>query len=142
MSSAALIPPPNAIKTRTCSLWFDRFVYGRFHDGAEVSGADAHENLRVTLQLTGSNRAPVLVDLRPLRSQSAEARAAFAGPDAVRVTLACALVMDSPLSRMIGNFYLGFNRPPLPTRLFNSVAGAEEWLSTFIDEHDAGRVNG
>ncbi|MFN8668758.1 MAG: hypothetical protein U0164_16375 [Gemmatimonadaceae bacterium] len=119
------------MRTRTCSLWLDRFVYGRFHDGAEVTGDDAQENLRVTSALVSGHPTPVVVDLRPIRSQTAEARAAFAGPDATRVTLACALVIESPLSRVLGNFYLGFNRPQSPTRIFNSVEDAEAWLATF-----------
>ncbi len=131
-----LTPPPNAIRTRSCALWFDRFVYARFHDGAEVTGTDAHENLLVTAQLTGGRRVPVLVDLRPVRSQSAESRAKFAGADATRVSLAVALVVGSPLSRMIGNFYLGFNRPASPTRLFNSILDAEEWLANSLKGAD------
>lgn len=119
------------MRTRTCALWLDRFVYGRFHDGAEVTGDDARENLRATSALVQGRPTPVIVDLRPIRSQTAEARAAFAGPEATRVTRACALVIESPLSRVLGNFYLGFNRPASPTRLFNSVADAEAWVSTF-----------
>lgn len=129
--SRPLDPPPQAVRTRTCSLWLDRFVYGRFHDGAEVTGTDALENLGVTAKLVAGRPTPVVVDLRPVRSQSAEARAAFAGAEATKVTLACALVIESPLSRVLGNFYLGFNRPQSPTRLFNSVEDAERWLSTF-----------
>ncbi len=126
-------PPVGAVKTRTCVLWADTLVRGRFLDGAEVTGEDAAENIAVTTRLTGGRRFPVLVDLRSVRSQSAEARAYQAGPEALRVTLAVALIIGSPLSRMIGNFYLGFNKPPVPTRLFTSVSEAEDWLSTFLE---------
>ncbi len=114
-------------------LWADTIVRGRFLDGAEVTGDDARENIAVTARLTGGRRFPVLVDLRKVRSQSAEARAFQAGPEALQVTAAVALIIDSPLSRMIGNFYLGFNKPPVPTRLFTSVEEAEGWLSTFVE---------
>ncbi len=126
-------PPADAVKTRTCVLWADTIVRGRFLDGAEVTGDDAAENIAVTTRLTGGRRFPVLVDLRAVRSQSADARAYLAGPEALRVTLAVALIIGSPLSRMIGNFYLGFNKPPVPTRLFTSVSEAEGWLSTFVE---------
>ena len=62
-------------------------------------------------QFVLGQRRPVLVDLRAVRSQSAEARALFAGPAATAVTVAVALVTSSPLSRVLGNFFLGFNRP-------------------------------
>jgi len=70
----------------------------------------------------------VLVDLRQLKSQSAEARAELAGPRAVRVSRAVALLIGSPLSRVVGNFYLRFNRPETPTRLFSSEEEARAWL--------------
>ena len=74
--------PPHAERTRSCSLWIDGIVYARFHDRAEVTLEDARENLTVTARLTGGRRRPVMVDLRPVRSQSADARALFAGPEA------------------------------------------------------------
>lgn len=126
-------PPAHAIRTRTCSLWIDDgVVHGLFHAGAEVTVDDARENLAVTSTLAGGVRRPVLVDLRPVRSQSGEARALFAGPAATAVTAAVALVTSSPLSRVLGNFFLGFNKPQTPARLFTSVDDAEVWLRSFL----------
>lgn len=126
-------PPSSALVTRTCSLWVDRYVRGRFHDGAEVTLADARENIAATARLVEGRPRPVIVDLRPVRSQSAEARMVFAGPEGTAVSTAVALVMGSPLTRVLGNFYLGFNRPEVPTRLFQSVEDAERWLASLED---------
>ena len=52
------------------------------------------------------------------------------------MTLAVALVIDSPLSRVLGNFFLGFNRPETPARLFTSVDEARAWLNTFERTRD------
>ena len=49
-----------------------------------------------------------------------------------RVSAAVALLIGSPMSRVIGNFYLGFNRPQTPTRLFTDTDEAEAWLRTFL----------
>lgn len=128
-----MTPPQDALRTRTCVLWLEHgIVYGQFLAGADVTADDARDNLSVTARLTAGARRPVLVDLRPVRSQSAEARALFAGPNATAVTLAVALVTNSPLSRVLGNFFLGFNRPETPARLFTSVEAAERWLRTFM----------
>ena len=129
MASSPLVPPPCARRTRSCSLWIDDdLVIGRFHDGANVCGDDARQNLAVLLELIGSGRAPVLVDLRGVHSQSAEARTVFAGPDAYRVSTAVALLIGSPISRVVGNFYLGFNKPMTPSRLFTDLDEARAWL--------------
>lgn len=126
-------PPPDAVRTRTCLLWKDGIlIVGQFLPGAEVVLEDAVENVAVTARLTGGKAVPVLVDLRRVRSQSAEARAYLAGEEATRVSCAVALVIQSPLSRVVGNFYLGFNRPAVPTRLFTSVSEARTWLSGLL----------
>ncbi|MFO0596658.1 MAG: hypothetical protein U0228_15180 [Myxococcaceae bacterium] len=117
------------MRTRTCELWTeDEFVFGRFLPNAEVTAVDAHENLAATRELARGRRMKVVVDLREVRSQSADARAVLAGPEATAVSLAVALVVGSPLSRVLGNFYLGFNRPEVPTRLFSSPDDARAWL--------------
>lgn len=120
--------PADAVRTRTCALWLDRVVRGRFLPGVEVELADAVENVAATARLTGGRALPALIDLRALRAQSAEARAYLAGPEATRVANAVALLIGSPLSCMLGNFYLGFNRPEVPTRLFTARDEAMGWL--------------
>lgn len=123
--------PAGARRTRTCLLWCEEgLVHGRFLPGAEVTVEDARENVAVTRELTAGQRRPVLVDLRAVRAQTAEARAYLAGPDATRVSQAVALLIASPLSRAIGNFYLGFNRPEVPTRLFTDEGAARQWLAS------------
>jgi hypothetical protein len=122
-------PPEGAVTTRTCQLWLERgLLRGRFLRGAEVTREDALENLAVSMALTGGRRLPALIDLREVKAQTAEARTELAGPSAARVSGRVALLIGSPLSRVVGNFYLRFNRPETPTRLFSSEAEAETWL--------------
>lgn len=119
------MPPSTRATTRTCTFELEGgLLVARFLDGVEVSEEDARDNLRTT----AGRRLPVLVDLRVLKSQSAGARAVLAGPEAARVSHAVALLIGSPLSRVIGNFYLRFNRPETPTQLFSSEAAARAWL--------------
>ncbi len=120
--------PADARTTRTCRLWLDDLLHARFLDGAEVTVDDARENVSVSRELTGGLPRPAVIDLRPVRSQTAEARSVFAGHEGATVATAVALVVGSPLTRVLGSFYLGFNRPEVPTRLFTSIADATEWL--------------
>jgi hypothetical protein len=118
------------LRTRTCELWLEAGILrGRFLANADVTGPDARENLDLSLRLVGGVRTPTLIDLREVRSQSAEARALLAGPDATRVSSRVALIVGSPLSRVVGSFFLRFNRPGTPTRLFGDVERAVAWLN-------------
>lgn len=127
-------PTPAVRRTKTCTFERGRVIVARFLPGAELTLDGARENLAATAELADGRRWPVLVDLRNVRSQSSEARAHLAGPDATKVSLRVALLVSSPLSRAIGNFYLGFNRPEVPTRLFTDEVEAERWL---LDERAA-----
>ncbi|MBK7861542.1 MAG: hypothetical protein IPJ65_23595 [Archangiaceae bacterium] len=120
--------------TRTVDFLFDgRTLRARFVENAEVTGADAREHLGVMSRLTGGQKARVLVDLRAARSQSREARQLYSGAESDAHTCCCALVVGSPISRVLGSFFLGLNKPRYPTRIFTSPEDAERWLEQFDD---------
>ena len=52
-------------------------------------------------------------------------------PAVRKYTVAQALVIDSGPSRVMGNFFLGLNKPRFPTKLFTSEAKAEAWLREY-----------
>lgn len=116
--------------TRTCTFRRDPrgFVHAVMRNGCELQLADAQENVATTSLLTNQTRMPVLVDLRGVRSQSREARDYFGGPQAAATTLAVALLISSPVSRVLANFFLRLNSTRYPTRLFNDEASAITWL--------------
>lgn len=98
----------------------------------ELDLADAEEVIRAVGTVCGGVRRPALVDLRELRSMSRECRKYFAGPQTAEVESAVALLILSPLTKAIGNFFMGINKTVVPTRLFTSEAEAEAWLRGFV----------
>jgi hypothetical protein len=74
---------------------------------------------------------PVLVDMRGIKSTTREARSYMATVGATLVT-AGALITGSYLNRALGNLFLTIDKPPIPTRLFNSEASARKWLEQFV----------
>ena len=42
----------------------------------------------------------------------------------------CAVLVGHPVSRVLGNFFLGISRPAYPTRLFTDPAAAIGWLKS------------
>ena len=72
------------------------------------------------------NPYKVMVDIRACTSIDREAREAYAVNP---LNLAVALLIGNPISRMLGNFYLGLNRVASPIRLFNSEDKAISWLN-------------
>jgi hypothetical protein len=121
-------------ETRTVVFTFADIIVGRFRAGAEVTVDDARENVALCHRMNAGGKRPVLVDLRAIKSQTAEARAYLAGPEGSAICQAVGLLIGSPVSRVLGNFYLGLNKPLVPTRLFTSEEEAQAWLRSFLPE--------
>jgi len=52
-------------------------------------------------------------------------------------TLADSFVIHSLAQKILANFYLRINKPVLPTRVFNKIDEAEEWLKSLdVEELD------
>ncbi len=118
--------------TRVCSFELDPrgFVRATIRPGAEMVLEDARDALRATAELAGGVRRPVLVDAREVKSQSRDARAYFASEEAARVCVAVAILIGSPVSRVLGDFFLRHTTQLVPTRLFTQDEAAVDWLLT------------
>jgi hypothetical protein len=93
---------------------------------------DAQEFIREIGLRSPGKRHPILVNLVGLKSMSRDARTYFAGAETAKVELAAALLVDSPMARAIGNFFMGLNKSLVPSKLFTSEALALEWLAQYV----------
>jgi hypothetical protein len=79
-------------------------------------------------EIVNQNPLPLLCDLTNVVKMEQECRRHFAGPEHAAVFTKCALIVTSPISKIIGNFFLGANKPLRPTRLFTNVEEGLIWL--------------
>lgn len=79
-------------------------------------------------ELLKGEKALLLSDIRGMKSITREARTRLAGEESIKLAAAQAVVVDSGFSKVIGNFLIGLNKTPYPTKLFTSEAKAREWL--------------
>ena len=86
--------------------------------------------LEAMAQLTGGRRSPLLMDLHDVSPQDRSVRMEFARRG--DLVSAVALIVDTPLSRVMGNLFINVSRPPMPTRLFDNEASALAWLLEFV----------
>jgi len=89
---------------------------------------DATAAVSAMTELTCGRRSPLLVDMHDGGQWSRPARLEFSRrEDVVR---AVALIVGTPLSRIMGNFFLSVNKPSFPVRLFDDEASGLDWLQT------------
>jgi hypothetical protein len=121
------------VRSQSISLGDDGILRTKMRPGVfELELTDAQEVIQAVGVLCGGVRRPALVDLRELRAMSRECRKYFAGPQTAEVESAVALLVVSPLTRAIGNFFMGINKTVVPTRLFTSESEALVWLRGFV----------
>jgi hypothetical protein len=89
---------------------------------------DGKESTRISAEMVGDMPLPLLCDLTNVVKMTQDCRRHFAGPEHARTFSKCALVVNNPISRLIGNFFMGFNKPLKPTRLFTSKEEGLKWL--------------
>lgn len=91
---------------------------------------DATAALEAMSQLTGGRRSPLLVDMRDTGPEDRATRAEWTRRSDLQS--ATALIVGTPLSRIVGNLFINMSRPPAPTRLFDDEAAAVAWLKAFV----------
>lgn len=126
----------DVVEIKSGKVWIDEngIFHHKLFPGQDVTLDEMIESFDVQIRLSGGKRTPFLVDIRGIKSVSREARAHVSSQEVVRISSVTALVVDSPMSRVIGNFFMGLNKPPFPVRLFTSEEKALEWLKTFVEQ--------
>ena len=108
----------------------DGVLVWRFREGAVDTEETACEQVQKFYEM-GKDivPAPMMIVMAGLVNQTAGARqyyssSAMSPKTASRV----ALILSSPVSRVLGNIYMGLTRPEVPTRIFTSEDKAFAWL--------------
>jgi len=120
----------------------DGVVHWTYRSGAKVDLSAAKEEVGIVGALVDrvlkiypsgnpeGNKVPLLIDIRPVRKVARNARALLGSNEVSDrwCVSGLALVIKSPISKMIGNATLSWQRPKHPTKLFTDVERAKEWL--------------
>ena len=72
---------------------------------------------------------------------SKEARDFSASELVYKNAIAKAIIIKNVSQRLIGNFFINFNRPPAPTKLFHNEEEAIKWLEEMTAKNNLHRKN-
>jgi hypothetical protein len=125
----------NEQTSRLAKIWVgeDGIVRIIWVPGAEVTLEDAREIMEAYHKLRRGRRLPLFIDTRTMKSFARGARHLFAGEEAQGCASAAAIIVDSPVTKVLANFYLGLSKPRLPSRLFSSEDEALVWLKGYLE---------
>lgn len=122
------------IETRNARIWLgnDGIVRCLSKPGAEETLDTAKENVAGTWKVAVGHKRPLLVNMVAQKSITKEAREYYSGDDVANYSEATALIVGSPVSRVLGEVFIRLKKTNLPVKLFTSELDAIEWLKGFI----------
>lgn len=100
-------------------------------DDVELSIEDVIDQRKLYYELTKGQPHVILVIAGHHTSATKEARD-YAATHPVPGRLAEAIIIKSISVRILGNVYINFHKPTVPTKMFNKEEDAIEWLSKFL----------
>lgn len=109
----------------------DGILYGKY----KVLEIDIQTARAATLfrqEITAGRKLPAIADISMVKQVTKETRAFFSSAQAGEDLLALALVVNNPVTRTMGNFFLKFHQPQYPFRLFTSLDEANTWIKKMI----------
>jgi hypothetical protein len=107
----------------------DNIIYIECESNTTMTLDDGKSSTQIIGEMLNYRPLPMLCDLSNVVKMSRECRQHFAGPEHAAIFSKCALIVASPIGKIIGNFFLGANRPLRPTRLFTDKDEALTWLT-------------
>jgi hypothetical protein len=106
-----------------------------YNPGVELDYQDSLKEFEIyKTDFCDQTSRPILVDLDNVRRVSKESRGIYSSDDSAEIFSAAALLVGNPVSRIMGNFYMGINKTPMPIKMFTKKDEAFKWLKTFIKE--------
>lgn len=103
-------------------------------DDVELSIEDVISQRKAYSELVKGNPHVILVIAGQHLSATKEARE-YAAMNPVPGRMAEAIIIKSMSVRILGNVFINFHKPAVPTKMFNKEEDALEWLNKFLNPY-------
>jgi len=122
----------------------DDFIHIWYEDGIlnvvyKVSRLDIEYAKRVVeehMKVDLGSEYPVFIDITSIKSASKDARDYLSSDAAIQNVSASAMLAGSVISKLMGTFFLAFNKPATPIKLFTEKDEAIRWLSKYVKDEN------
>jgi hypothetical protein len=108
----------------------NEIAYIEFNKAIKIELEHAIEMVSIRKKATNNVPRLVIMDGSNIINVSKEARDYLSSEEATEGIIAGAFIVDSPLTKILGNFFLKISKPNKPSKLFTNREEAIEWLWT------------
>src|SRR6185437_3004042 len=126
------------IKTReeneSVSCWVEDGILYQVYKKGSMDMATAKDSIDAKIAVCGNKDYPALIDIRNIKSATKEAREYVSGEIGTRNISMAAIIAPTVVSKLIGTFFITFNKPPVKIKLFTDEQEAVKWLKSAAAE--------
>lgn len=116
----------------TIKLRSDGILHSHTSDNTEFNVESLKKFNVVMGKMLGYKKAPLLITFDEFAIPPIETRKFWSKKEACPYASADAYLATTFGHKFIGNFYLKFDKPGRPTKIFSNQAEAVAWLKTFL----------
>lgn len=111
------------------------YLYIAFKEDAVVELEHVIENKKARERIQRGKKMLVLGDIRKVWSVTKEAQDYLSSKEVTDLNIAMAILTKSLTTVLLANFFITFNKPAVPTKLFKSEEKAIKWLRSFKNDN-------
>lgn len=112
----------------------DEILFVKMKEGVNLDQAEMEELLKQAVELTAPNKYFAIVDTTSSYDSTPESRSFYAESDYSKYRYADAFIVNSLPMRLLVNFFITFNKPKIPSKMFNNEESAYEWIHSLKKE--------
>lgn len=92
----------------------------------------AEQAITYRLEATNFIPYPMVIDIKSIKNITKPSRDFLASEKGSEGIIAAAILIDSSLGRILGNFFIQINKPLKPTKIFTDEIKAKKWLTQYF----------
>lgn len=112
----------------------DDVLYVKMKEGVNLGQPEMEELLRQAVEFTSPNKYFAVIDTTSPYDSSLEARNFYAESEYSKYRYADAFIVNSLPMRLLVNFFITFNKPKIPSKMFNNEESALSWIQSLKKE--------
>ena len=114
-------------------LYENGIMHQMYDDAISLNIKDSRKEIGIyRTEYCREEKRPILVDITNIKSVTKESRGIYSSDETAGLLKGAALLVGNPVSRIVGNFYLGLNKTAMPVRLFTDINEAWNWLEQLL----------
>ncbi len=114
-------------------LYENGILHQVYEDAITLDIDDSRKEIGIyKKEYCADGKRPILVDITKVKSVTRASRSMYSSEETAGLLLGAALLVGNPVSRVVGNFYLGLNKSTMPIKLFTDIDEAWNWLEKLL----------